>query len=158
MGNQKGFSLLEVLIVMTIIGILASIIIPELLNAKIRAQIGAVTQDGRSVHTAFKRYHVDWGNYPNSSTAPAFDLDTFDPLKSGGYYNGDFGYLLNGGQADAFDSPDDQGLNQEFWLEMTLKQDPSIRFVIADSDNAPLSGGAYLDGVYVYRNGVLDPQ
>ena len=66
------------------------------------------------------------------------------------------GELLNG-QADAYDSPDDNGLNQEFWLELTLRYDPSVRFLIADSDNSPLGGGDYYDGIYLFRDGVLTP-
>jgi hypothetical protein len=38
---------------------------------------------------------------------------------------------------------------------MTLAYDPSVRFLIADSDNAPLAGGDYMDGIYLYKNGVL---
>ena len=66
------------------------------------------------------------------------------------------GVLLNG-RIDVYQSPDDQGLNQEFWLEMTLERDPSIRLLVTHSDDAPLSGGVWLDGVFVYRNGKLEP-
>ena len=38
---------------------------------------------------------------------------------------------------------------------MTLAFDPTVRFLVADSDNAPLSGGDYMDGIYLYRNGTL---
>ena len=158
MRNEKGFSILEVLVVMTIIGILTSIVIPELFNAKIRAQVSAVSAESKSLLTGFKQYYLDWGAYPNSSLTPAFDLVTFDPVRSAGFYHGRMTNLLLNERADAYDSPDDAGSNQEFWLEMTLQSDPSVRFVVADSNDAPLSGGAILDGVYVYRDGTLVPQ
>ena len=88
---------------------------------------------------------------------PKFELDTLEPLISLGYYKGSITPKLSNNRADAYDSPDDQGSNQEFWLEMTLKAEPSVRFLVVDSDNAPLSGGTYLDGIYVYLNGVLTP-
>ena len=158
MRNEKGFSILEVLVVLTIIGILTSIAIPELFNAKIRAQISAVSVESKSLLTGFKQYYLDWGAYPNSVSDPAFDLATFDPVRSAGFYHGTMTRLLRNERADSYDSPDDTGENQEFWLEMTLKSDPSVRIVVADSNDAPLSGGAILDGVYVYRYGTLDPQ
>ena len=40
---------------------------------------------------------------------------------------------------------------------MTLKRDPSIRLLVARSDDAPLSGGVWLDGVFIYRDGRLEP-
>ena len=40
---------------------------------------------------------------------------------------------------------------------MTLDQDHDIRFLVADSDDAPLSGGEYMDGIYLFHNGVLTP-
>ena len=158
MGNEKGFSVLEVLIVMTIVGILTSIAIPELANAKIRTQVGAVTAESKSLLTGFKQYYLDWNSYPNASSSPAFDLTTFDPVRSAGFYQGTMTRPLVNQRANAYDSPDDTGANQEFWLELTLQSDPSVRFVIADSNDAPLSGGSVLDGVYLYRNGSLVPQ
>ena len=158
MRNEKGFSILEVLIVLAIIGILTSIAIPELFNAKIRAQVNTVSAESKSLLTGFKQYYLDWGAYPNSVSDPAFDLTTFDPVRSAGFYNGTMINLLQNERADSYDSPDDTGPNQEFWLEMTLQSDPSVRFVVADSNDAPLSGGAILDGVYVYIDGTLLPQ
>jgi hypothetical protein len=40
---------------------------------------------------------------------------------------------------------------------MTLDFDPTVRFLVADSDNAPLGGGNYMDGVFMYRDGTLHP-
>ena len=95
--------------------------------------------------------------YPNVSSAPAFELDTFEPLVGQGYYNAHVLSRLQNQQADAYDSPDDLGTNQEFWLEFTLEYDPTIRFLVADSDDAPLWGGDFADEIYLYRNGVLTP-
>jgi hypothetical protein len=38
---------------------------------------------------------------------------------------------------------------------MTLKADPSARVLVADSDDAPLSGGEYVDGIFLYKDGEL---
>ena len=93
--------------------------------------------------------------YPNSSGATAFELDTFEPLVEEGYYDARIRGKLADDQADGYDSPDDEGINQEFWIEYTLATDPTVRFLVGDSNNAPLAGGDYVDGVYLYNNGVL---
>ena len=35
--------------------------------------------------------------------------------------------------------------------------DRKVRFLVADSDNAPLGGGDYYDGIYLFLNGTLTP-
>jgi len=157
MRRQRGFSLLELLVVVAIIAVIAGILIPILQTAMLRAHVGAMASDARIVHTAFKQFFVDFDMYPNSSDSPAFELDTFEPLVSEGYYDGRMLSRLADGQVDGYDSPDDLGINQEFWIEFTLAADPSVRFLVADSDDAPLAGGDFVDGVYLYKNGVLHP-
>jgi len=157
MGSQKGFSLLELLVVVATIAILAAIAIPLMRDAILRAHISAAATDAKAIYVAFKRHHMDKNMYPYASTDPAFQLDTFEPLVSLGYYDGRLASRLVDEQADAYDSPDDNGVNQEFWLEVTLAYDTSVRFLIADSDDAPLAGGRYMDGIYLFRNGVLTP-
>jgi hypothetical protein len=45
----------------------------------------------------------------------------------------------------------------EYWMEISLAYEPTVRLVIADSDDAPLSGGTMVDGIALYKNGVLKP-
>jgi hypothetical protein len=142
---------------MALILSLSAIIIPTLKVALVRAQVGAMAAEGRTVHTAFKKFFVDQSMYPNAVTNPAFNLATFEPLVSAGYYDGRVTERLLGDQADGYDSPADTGQNQEFWLEMTLKADPTIRFLVVDSDNSLLGAGTHYDGVYMFSNGVLTP-
>jgi prepilin-type N-terminal cleavage/methylation domain-containing protein len=151
----RGFSLIELLVVVAIIAVLMGIVIPLMQSAMLRAHVGAAASDARVIHTAFKQYYIDFDMYPNSSDSPAFELDTFAPLSTEGYYDGRIVTKLSNEKADAYDSPDDEGINQEFWIEMTLAYDPTVRFLVADSNDAPLSGGDEADGVYLYKNGVL---
>ena len=157
MRNQKGFSLLELLIVVAIIAVLAAIAIPLMRDAVLRAHISAAATDAKALHVAFKRYHMDRSEYPNSDADPSFQLTASSRWSSMGYYDGRVGSRLLNNQADAYDSPDDSGQNQEFWLEISLAYDPTVRFLISDSDDAPLSGGNYYDGIYLFRNGALAP-
>lgn len=156
-GMQKGFSLVELLITVAIIAILMAITIPLMKEALLRAHISAVATDAKAIYVAFKRHHIDKSMYPNASELPAFDVDTFEPLVSLQYYDGRVLPKLLGHKADGYDSPDDMGPNQEFWLEMTLAYDPTVRFLVSDSDDAPLAGGGYFDGIFLFRDGTLTP-
>lgn len=153
----RGFSVIELLVTLAILGLLVAVAVPQYEGARRRAEVNAVGAESRLVYVAFKQHFVDREQYPNAVSTPKFELDTFEPLVSMGYYKGSIQSRIVGGRADAFDSPDDQGNNREFWLELSLRSDSTIRFLISDSDNAPLGGGTYRNGVFAYRNGILTP-
>ena len=151
---ERGFTLLELLVVTAIIAVLSAIAIPLMQEAVLRANVSAVATDATAIHVAFKRYHVDFSEYPETG---AFGLASFEPLVALDYYDGRVAPKLVADQADGYDAPDDSGVNQEFWLEMSLKIEPTVRFLVADSDDALLGGGSYYDGVFLFRDGVLSP-
>jgi prepilin-type N-terminal cleavage/methylation domain-containing protein len=154
-ARAAGFTLIELLVTVVVIGILAAVAISGYRKVIVKAQISAVASEGKQLYNAFHTFYAEEGMFPNATSNPNFQLDSFDPLRSQGYYDGAMVDLLKGARADAYDSPDDQGANQEFWVELTLDIDPSIRFLISSSDNAPLAGGAWFEGVFMFKSGQL---
>jgi len=67
MENTKGFSLLELLIVIAIISIITAIVVPNLMSANIRAKVSGVKADMGSIAIALGDYKVDYGEYPKDS-------------------------------------------------------------------------------------------
>jgi prepilin-type N-terminal cleavage/methylation domain-containing protein len=76
--KRKGFTLIELMVVIAIIIILAAIAIPNYLNMTARAKKSRVQSDMASIATALETYKTDWGTYPvvAKSSANAVDDDT----------------------------------------------------------------------------------
>lgn len=61
-----GFTLIEVMIVVVILGILAAVAIPKILDRPDQAKITAAQADIRTIMTALKIYRLDNGFYPST--------------------------------------------------------------------------------------------
>ncbi len=63
---KKGFTLVEVLIVMTIIGILLSIVIPQYKNSVIKAKEAVLKENLYQLRDAISKYYKDKNKYPTT--------------------------------------------------------------------------------------------
>ena len=66
MKNKKGFTLIELMIVIAIIGILAAIAIPQFSAYRTRSYNASANADLRSACTAQEAYYVDNSTYTNA--------------------------------------------------------------------------------------------
>ena len=62
---NKGFTLVELMIVVAIIGILAAIAIPQFAKYRARAYNSAAMSDMRNLKTDMEGYYAQWQEYPN---------------------------------------------------------------------------------------------
>ena len=66
-GNEThGFTLVELLVVMAILGILVAIAVPQLQQAPIRAKEAALREDLFTFRTCLDQYYADKGHYPDT--------------------------------------------------------------------------------------------
>ncbi|MDF1503702.1 prepilin-type N-terminal cleavage/methylation domain-containing protein [Roseisolibacter sp. H3M3-2] len=70
-NNRKGFSLIELLIVVVIIGILAAIAIPKFANTKEKAYIAQMKSDLKNLASAQESYFADNNAYANLAAIQA---------------------------------------------------------------------------------------
>lgn len=64
--SSKGFTLVEIMVVVVIIGILAAFVVPNIAGEPGRARIIKAQQDIRSIEAALEMYKVDNYNYPST--------------------------------------------------------------------------------------------
>ncbi|MEI2414704.1 type II secretion system major pseudopilin GspG [Orrella sp. JC864] len=64
--RQRGFSLIEIMIVVVIMGVLAALVVPNVLDRPDQARAVAARQDIASISQALKLYRLDNGRYPST--------------------------------------------------------------------------------------------
>lgn len=63
--SKKGFTLIELMVVIVIIGILVAIALPNFISAQDRAKLSSVKSNAHTLQTMAETYAVDWGGvYP----------------------------------------------------------------------------------------------
>ncbi len=65
-GKQRGFTLLEVMVVIVILGVLASLVVPNLLGNKEKADQQKVITDISSLENSLDMYKLDNSVYPST--------------------------------------------------------------------------------------------
>ena len=115
---SRGFTLIEVLVVVAILGILAAIVVPRIMDRPDEAKRVAAKADVAAIVQALKLYRLDNGNYPTTDQGliALVQKPTTAPIppnwKQGGYldklprdpWGSDYQYLSPGvrGEIDVF--------------------------------------------------------
>lgn len=65
-NKQGGFTLIEIMVVVVIIGILAALVVPQIMNRPDQAKIVVAQGDIKAISAALEMYRLDNGSYPST--------------------------------------------------------------------------------------------
>jgi prepilin-type N-terminal cleavage/methylation domain-containing protein len=143
--GQRGFSLIEVLLVLVITALLAAIAIPIYSQVLNKSKVSAIVSDAHGVYNALMRFNIDEGNFPATDD---FDKATLAPLSTGGYFEAydTLNSKLAGGEIQLYVQFADQ-----FVILLAPEHDPT-NFIYIYHTNI---WGFWRDGIYLLEDGEL---
>ncbi len=87
---KKGFSLIEIMIVIIILGLLAGLVLPNLLGQSEQAKKKIVCIQMHSIQDALKNFKLQNGTYPTTEEGIKALVENPDPEKYKSYPDGGF--------------------------------------------------------------------
>lgn len=147
MRRNRGFTLVEILIVLTIITLMGAIAVPHYTEAIRKSRAAALTADSRNIYDAMMRYRADKGTFPSETD---FDKVTLSPLSTEGYLSQakSITRKLLGDQIFLYLAPDVDGPDQQFIIVSRHETDPSVIVATVHTDLID-EDGEWIDGIYV---------
>ena len=115
-GRASGFTLIEIMVVVVIIGLLAAVIVPTVVSKVDEAKVNKAKADIQSLETALTMYRLDNSKYPTSDQGlTALVTQPTDPSikhwRTGGYlsrvskdpWGNDYQYVIPGSHGREYD-------------------------------------------------------
>jgi len=115
-GRAGGFTLIEIMVVVVIIGLLAAVIVPTVISKVDEARVAKAKQDIQSLETALTLFRLDNSKYPTTEQGlAALVTQPTDPSirhwKPGGYlqrvskdpWGNDYQYVFPGTHGREYD-------------------------------------------------------
>ncbi len=65
-GRRRGFTLVELLVVIVVLAVLAAIVLPKFMDSSTRSRESALKSDLRLLRNAVAIFHTDTGTYPST--------------------------------------------------------------------------------------------
>ena len=119
MKRKKGFTLLELLIVVVIIGVLATFAIPQFLKATERARYGKAQNTISLISQGVKMYYADTGDFTNNIAA----IDPYVEINAQQDADKDWNYSINGSAASSYTVEASRNGGSYGGNDVTLTQD-----------------------------------
>ena len=91
---KKGFSIVELMVVVIILGLLASVVVPNLIGKSDDAKKQLVKVQMGQIHESLKLFRLDMGRYPTTQEGifvlvkKPTDIDAYSNYSSSGYLGG----------------------------------------------------------------------
>jgi len=98
--KQSGFTLIEVLVVVVILGILAAVIVPNIMEKPGLARITKAKADIRAVEAALNMYRLDNHNYPTTDEGLTKLVSKYLPRMPMDPWDHEYLYLYPGVQSE----------------------------------------------------------
>ncbi len=117
--GQDGFTLIELMVVVIILGILATLLVPKLLSRPDQARVVKAKNDIKAIESALKMYKLDNGFYPTTEQGlmALIKKPDIEPIpehyNEGGYLDYDDVPLDPWGHRYIYRSPGDEGRDFE---------------------------------------------
>ena len=155
--NTKGFTLIELMVVISIIGVLSSVVMAGLSSARAKAGDSANVQRMKQIQTAIELYREDNGSYP--TTGGNFQYNGYN---TGGNLTPVFQSLISGGYISDIKTSNPPAISNESigyispvgtWSCVNGPDNPSY-LLVSFQENLPSNGPhlqLYIPGLGFYE-------